>query len=240
MKSILSSVADFIFPPKCLLCGRSAADHPSKLICPPCLLQIKYITGPTCPKCGLPFVSPAQKDHFCQKCLTAKKYFTRARSVGYYHGILLDAIHKFKYNGKTAFSFLLGDLLANCSFGVIDFQGYDLLIPVPLHKKRLKERGFNQSLLLAVRIRKRSKIPIDYLSLKRIRWTDPQIGLSVDERLRNIRGAFWVKNQKKILGKKILLVDDVYTTGSTVNECSKTLIKSGARRVDILTLARAV
>jgi ComF family protein len=180
------------------------------------------------------------ENRLCGDCLVTERYFTRARSVGYYQGMLLDAIHQFKYNGKVLFSSLLGDLLANCSLSSIDFRNYDLLIPVPLHKKRLRERGFNQALLLAGRIKKRWKLPVDCSVLKRIRWTDSQINLSRRIRLKNIKGAFQVMNQGKIKEKKILLVDDVYTTGFTANECSKTLIKSGASRVDVLTLARAV
>lgn len=117
---------------------------------------------------------------------------------------------------------------------------YHLVVPIPLHRTRLRERGFNQSLLLAKEIGTVWGIPIDYINLQRIRPTEPQINLKGKERIRNVKGAFAVKGEKAFKGKRVLLIDDVYTTGATVSECSKVLKKARAERVDVLTLARVV
>ncbi len=240
MASIISTIIDFLFLPNCFICGNFIEDYSSKLICSGCFSKIRLISGPTCSKCGIPFVSQVGKDRICSECLLNKKYFFRAKSVGYYRGEFLEIIRQFKYKGKTPLSFPLGNLLADRSFYPWDFIDFDLIIPVPLHKRRLRERGFNQSLLLAAQVGKKWNIPLDPLVLKRVRYTDPQTGLKKKERLKNIRGAFLVKKQKKIRDRRILLIDDVYTTGYTANECSRELIESGASKVGVLTLARMV
>lgn len=117
-------------------------------------------------------------------------------------------------------------------------SGYDLIVPVPLHKTRLKERGFNQSLLLSRALAKVCGLPIDYINLKRTRATSPQINLKGKDRITNVKGAFAVKNNAPFKGKGILLIDDVYTTGATVSECCKVLKKAGAEDINVLTLAR--
>lgn len=117
-----------------------------------------------------------------------------------------------------------------------DLQGFDVIIPVPLHIKRLRERGFNQSLLLARAVGRKNNIPVNPFGLKRIRWTEPQVNLSGKERKINVKGAFEFHGDVK--GKTVLLIDDVYTTGATVAECSKVLKKGGAKGVCVLTLAR--
>lgn len=160
-----------------------------------------------------------------------------ARELGVYEGNLLKAIHLFKYGGKINIARLLGRMLASYP---LDFSIYDLLIPVPLHIKRLKERGFNQAVLLSKEIKRAHSIPIEMFGLKRIRATRPQVLLKEKERMLNVKGAFAVKNPANIKGRKVLLIDDVFTTGATVNECAKVLKKAGAERIDVLTLARVV
>jgi ComF family protein len=163
-----------------------------------------------------------------------------ARAFGVYDGSLLEAIHRFKYTGKTPLSRPLS-LLARETF--CQFWGekaIDLLIPVPLHVKRLRDRGFNQALLLAKRWAKLENLSLDPFALLRTRWTEPQTSLSRNERKKNIKGAFAVKEPESVRGERLLLVDDVYTTGATVNECARVLMNAGAEFVDVLTLARAV
>ena len=161
-----------------------------------------------------------------------KRYFSWARGVLIYDDASAKAIHRFKYNRDTTYSRPLGSIISSYS----ELKGLDMVIPVPLHIKRLRERGFNQSLLLAKAVGKSHRITVEPYTLKRIRWTEPQVNLSGKERKLNVKGAFEV--QKDVKGKRILLVDDVYTTGATVRECSKILKKSGAKDVCVLTLAR--
>lgn len=134
----------------------------------------------------------------------------------------------------------LGALMIDCYLDSIDFKSYDFLIPVPLHFKRLRERGFNQALSLARYIGKRYGTPIDYQSLKRIKWETPQINLSKEEREKNVKGVFSLSNKNRFKDKSILLIDDVYTSGATVNECARVLTKAETVSVDVLTLCRAV
>ena len=152
----------------------------------------------------------------------------------------MEAIHLLKYRKKTSLSRPLSALARETFLQFWDINTIDLLVSVPLHVKRLRERGFNQAHLLMKRWAKQDGIPLDSLTLSRGRWTEPQTTLSRAERRKNIKGAFSVRNPKRIKSRKVLLVDDVYTTGATVNECARVLMKAGAEFVDVLTLARAI
>lgn len=217
-------------------------------LCPTCTSGFLPVESPKCPRCGMMFKSRQGEDHLCGECLDSPKGFQIARSAGIYKYTLMAVIHCFKYKGKIQLSRPLGTLLFAAFVSFWDKMNIDLIVPVPLHSKKLKMRGFNPSFLLVkdwVRIAKflnvrLPDIPVDINVLARRRWTEPQTGLGRKERLANIKNAFNISNGSKITGKRILLVDDVYTTGATVNECAKVLLKDGAGRVDVLTLARAV
>jgi len=230
LNTILKSALNIIIPPACHICGGAADDY----ICANCKQGINFILGAVCTICGLPFISKESSPHMCGECIKKKPRFSMARSIAEYNGVLLDAIHRFKYNAKTSLAKPLALLMAE----KLPLNSYNVIVPVPLHKKRLKERGFNQSLLLAKEISRKQNVPVDYLNLKRLRYTEPQINLKGEERLKNIKDAFAVENARVFKNQKILLIDDVYTTGATVVECSKVLKKAGAKGVFVLTLAR--
>lgn len=247
MKSWIKAFLNFVFPPKCPLCGIFlTAEEEHLFFCKECFGDINFITAPFCPRCGLPYpanfplLSPPCEGggHLCGQCNLNKRTFEKARAIAYYDGTLLKSIQQFKYNDRFAFIRPLGKLLGDYLMALEDGFSYGLIIPVPLHKKRLRERGFNQSSLLAKVVAKRTSIPLDVSSLRRVRWTEPQTNLSGKEREKNVKGAFKVVKRDRVEGKKILLIDDVFTTGSTVNECAKALLRVGAKGVDILTLAR--
>ena len=240
MNQLLSAIVDLIFPPCCPICKRRGESfHPPRL-CPQCQGEVKLIVSPLCTICGLPFTAGEGEDHLCGDCLTERRYFTTARAVGIYQGTLQKAIPMFKYRMNTPLIKTLGDILITNCERLLNPFAYDLLIPVPLHRSRLRERGFNQALILVREVENKIHLPLDYLNLQRIRDTQPQTSLKEKERKKNVRGAFGLREEQKVKGKTILLVDDVYTTGATVNECSRVLKKAGAKRVDVLTLARAV
>jgi ComF family protein len=153
---------------------------------------------------------------------------------------MAEVISRFKFRGAARLAKPLGTLLAEYRDPEFPFLEFDLLVPVPLHRQRLRERGFNQSLLLARRIAQVHSLPVDATTLQRVRYTQPQTELSGPERRKNIRQAFAVARTTSISGKRVLLIDDVFTTGATVQECAKTLLKAGAKRVDVLTLARVL
>jgi ComF family protein len=153
---------------------------------------------------------------------------------------MADAIHRFKYQGASRLAKPLGTFLAEYEDSEFPFSEFELILSVPLHPRRLRQRGFNQSLLLARCVSRAHSIPLDFASLQRTRHTEPQTQLSGPERQKNIRGAFEVRRAGAIAEKHILLIDDVFTTGSTVQECAKVLLKAGAKQVDVLTLAKAM
>jgi ComF family protein len=240
LKSILTGLADIIFPPKCLTCNVIPDHQETFSICPSCWSKIKFITSPICPCCGIPFTGTDEPDHLCGDCIVSKPAFSSARAVGHYEATILDAVHSFKYGRKIATGKLLGRFMATYTYPAFNILDYTLIMPVPLHPRRLKERGFNQSVILAREIAERHQIPLDFMTLKRDIYTEPQINLGKNERASNVRGAFDVRDPGKISNRKIILVDDVYTTGSTVKECSRILMKKGAASVAVMSLARAV
>jgi ComF family protein len=163
-----------------------------------------------------------------------------ARALGAYEGSLREAIHRWKYEGKTSFTPLFAEWMAAGLKHYWKSDSFHFLLPVPLHTQRLRERGFNQALLLVKELSRRIGIPYEKTILQKKRPTIPQVNLSGVEREKGVRGAFHVIGEKEVEGKSILLVDDVYTTGATVNECSKVLLRGGAERVGVLTLAHAI
>jgi ComF family protein len=230
---------DLIFPPVCPVC-QSLFDSRRKdrVICSACRKAIRFVTPPLCPRCGLPY--PGGRAHLCAACLKERRYFASHRTAALYDGALKEMIHRFKYQGVFPLTQVLGDLLEPVLKAIRREHRVDVLIPVPLHIRRLRERGFNQALLLVKELSKRSGIPYQERVLAKIRETPEQISLKKRERAKNVKGVFEVTDQGAIKGKRVVLVDDVYTTGATVNECSRALLQAGAKQVAVLTVARAL
>jgi ComF family protein len=239
LKEIMTGIADVIFPPRCITCGTILEEHGPLPFCPRCTAGIRYIRSPLCPRCGIPFTTKEGEDHLCGECLVTRRPFALARAVGLYEETLLTAIHLFKYRRRIGIGKVLGSIMADFAGEIWDMKVFSVIMPVPLHRKRLRERGFNQAVILARKIAKRFALPLDFLTLRRELFTAPQVGLGREERSINVRGAFAVRKPERTAGKRVLLVDDVYTTGSTLVECTRTLLDAGADSVAILTLARA-
>jgi len=233
-------IGEVMFPPQCLGCAEILYPSAGQIFCQACSNEIRLITGRICPVCGTVFPDSPAPGHVCGDCLENKTYFSRARAVFRYETLILNAIHQFKYGRNISVGETLASFMAGFSFSDIDFPDYSLIIPVPLHIKRLRERGFNQSLILARALEKKHRIPVDFSVLKRKKFTTTQAGSNRNERKSNIKNAFEVRNCKNIAGKNIILVDDVYTTGVTVNECAKMLVMAGVQKVSVLTLARVL
>ena len=200
---------------------------------------LSLIFPPRCEVCrkGSPEV-------LCTECFRQIKFMhphLGIHSVSVYEGVLRSAIHRFKFKKRKRLAEPLGILLVKylSSSPLLEMKEMDVIIPVPLHPKRLKERGFNQAELLAKTISKYYEIPVA-AALERTKNTQAQFDLPRTERFKNISGAFKVSDVKSVYNKNILLLDDIYTTGSTIAECSKALKTAGARRVEVLTLSRAV
>ncbi len=239
MLQFLDSLADFLFPPLCHICHAFIPDAGKLHICPECLGEIQFISEPACEICGTPFFG-AGDSHICGRCLTDRPFFDLARAAAVYGGGVRQMIHAFKYDRKTHLRRPLALLTISATAGFISEEKPEIILPVPLHVERLRQRGFNQAVLLGELISREFRIPMERRTLLRLRRTMPQVALSVAERMENVKNAFGLSKKAKIEGRKVLLVDDVFTTGSTVDECSRILKKSGVARVCVLTVARAI
>jgi ComF family protein len=238
LREIFNDVGNIIFPPQCPACTDIINQQVHQVFCSDCLGKINFITNNFCPICGAPFLASPAGNHICGNCLENKPYYSQVRAVASFETVIMEAIHKFKYGRNISIGYALGSFMAGFSFPDFDFPEFSLLVPVPLHVKRLRERGFNQSLLLAQVIGNKYKLPVDFSLLKRNKFTLTQTGLNKAEREKNIKGVFAVADKKKIAGISLILIDDVYTTGATVNECAKVLLKAGAQKAAALTLSR--
>ena len=242
--NVLKKIIDLIYPPRCHICkkflweNRVEKDHKELLFCQPCFDGFPEITSSLCPICGRPLAALDEEDHVCEDCLRKRPFFDKAGAPYLYEGGLMSAIHQFKYDGKSYMAGSLGHLLALFARKWSKEIDDCLIMPVPLHPKRLRERGFNQSLLLARYMASMLVAELDFLSLRRIRYTRLQTGLKSNERRKNVRRAFELKDRQPVKGRTIVLVDDVATTGNTLNECARVLKKAGCDKVFCLVLAR--
>lgn len=241
MHSVWNAALDLLFPARCCACTHTA-DRPG--FCADCRALIETPAAPLCTRCGVPFHTRTGTDHQCGRCLTEPPRFQQARACTLYDADdtvthpLKSVLQRYKYAHEIGLSRPLGALLIErCP---LPLDRYDLIVPVPLHVSRLRWRGFNQSQHLALGLSRAAAIPLDAFALERIRPTRPQVELHEAERRRNVARAFHVARPERVEGRRLLLVDDVYTTGATVNECSRVLLRAGAAQVDVLVLARAV
>jgi ComF family protein len=237
MNRFVRSCFDFLFPPLCHICHAFIPDATELHICTTCREKLSYVVSPLCPLCGIPFAGVGT-DHICGSCQIRAPHFDYARAHLLYEGAGRDLIHAFKYSYKTHLRRPLGLLLLEGLEGFLRDQAADLLIPVPLHRTRLRSRGFNQAQLLCAMVSERLSIPVMPDGLARTRPTQPQVELSALERRNNVKGAFAVRHPVQVAGRRILLLDDVMTTGSTVDECAGELKKCGATLVTVVTVAR--
>jgi ComF family protein len=216
--------------------------------CSDCVNAFAAISAPMCTCCGIMFKNRLDQNYLCGDCITQPKKFRMARAAMACDQQLMAVIHRFKYAGKTQLARPLGGLMLSAFMRHWEGEKVDLALPVPLHSQKFRSRGFNQSYLLIHSWKAIAKAmhiafsnsPIHTDVLMRSKASVPQTGLARRQRLKNIKGVFSVRFPEKVYGKKLLVVDDVYTTGATVNECARILLKSGAERVDVLTLARAI
>lgn len=221
----------------------------SGYLCSSCIAEFTPVGTPKCTMCGEPFKSTTSGDHLCSSCINRKKYFLCARASAVYEGSVLKVIQAYKYSGRTMLAKPLGIMLYITFLRYYSAEDIDTLLAVPLHERRLRNRGYNQALLMIKNwpgvatdnpALSTKKFSIETEALVRRKNTSTQTGLDRRQRVKNLKNAFRVEIPQRISGKKILLVDDVYTTGSTVEECARVLVKAGAETVYVLTLARAV
>jgi ComF family protein len=240
-----------VFPAACSLCGDELAEAALAGICASCWTRLRPWRGPACHSCGLPFASARTQDAaaaLCSPCRSGEYQFDGARSFGLYVDPLRAVILQLKFQRRERLGKRLGELLAGVWEETEEDRGGGpaALVPVPLHVSRQRERGFNQAELLArglsaslAKTRGGPPPQVDARALRRIRATPPQTGLSVSARHENVRGVFSVVRPERIRDKRIVLIDDVMTTGATLSACAQALKSTGAQSVHALTLARA-
>jgi ComF family protein len=238
----MDGLLNLLFPDACILCSLPVSRLAERGICRTCwnkALQMR-IDGPICPSCGLPFrtLDPS-RDHLCGTCETRLPPYSGARAFGWYNAELSRIIQALKFGGRRDLAPQLAALLASTFFEFWSAGDFDLIVPVPLHARRKRERGYNQAELLSRSLAHLAGLPSRNVLL-RIRGTRPQVGLSDLERSRNLARAFRCARGATIRGSRLLLVDDVMTTGSTVASAAGALLEGGALRVSVLVLARAV
>ena len=226
LSDVFDGMLTLLFPPRCEICG--LLQEP--VICARCRGTFHAFTAPLCTICGLPLDPLAQARGTCAECSTAPPEYDAARAAGKYADELRRAVHLFKYDGVRALAAPLAAFI--CETVSLPFA-VDSLCPVPLHPARERMRGYNQSGLLADELGKGWQLPVDSTLLARVINTTPQMQLPAEERKRNVRGAFTAA--PAVQGRAIGLVDDVYTTGSTIRECSRVLKHAGARQVLVIT-----
>lgn len=225
-----------LFPPKCLVCDEKIYAHGAQGICSFCCNKVVYVHSPLCLICGRTFEAFGDEDHICEKCLRTEPPYCLARAVTIYADPVNTLLHRLKYKFDTS---AVPPLLKIAqSFDFSPFETCNIIIPVPLHPRRLKKRGLNHALILARLFFPNKKEFIQSNILLRTLDTISQTRLNGVARRENLRSAFSVRNKKLIENASVCLVDDILTTGTTVIECSKALKEAGAVEVRVLTMAR--
>ncbi len=227
-----------VLPPTCLACRKPAGATGG--LCAKCWQGAGFIEQPYCERLGTPFAFDSGQALISPAAFADPPVFDRARAAMRFGDVARDLVHLLKYGDRLDLVKPFGNWMTRA--GAELFHEADALVPVPLHWTRLFQRRFNQSAELARAIARQSKVPVMDTALTRVRATPPQVGLARDERAKNVHGAFSIDPaaKAKLRNKRIVLVDDVLTTGATVNACARVLRRAGAARVDVLTLARVV
>lgn len=238
-RAFLDPLFSLLLPALCRICNRPIESITRVPICNTCWGEVRPYEGLECAQCGL-YLQPAAALHgtaHCGLCRRNAFAFTQARSFGWYDGVLRELIQRFKYDGFRPMAKPFGSYLKD-TLRRLNETAFDLILPVPLHRNRERQRGFNQAGLLVARLSQRCGIPMGR-DCVRVRDTPPQTGLRAAARRKNVAGAFAVPRPERVRGRRLLLVDDVLTTGATLNACARALQDAGAAGVWAVTLARA-
>jgi ComF family protein len=238
LRSAARTVLDLILPPTCLACRKPVGSAGG--LCPACWTQVGFIERPYCERLGTPFPNDTGGPLLSPAAIASPPAFDRARAAARYSDVARDLIHLLKYGDRLDLARPLGRWMARAGAELL--ADADALVPVPLHWTRLWQRRFNQSAILARAISETAHVPVVDHILARTRATAPQVGLARAERSRNVQGAFVVPKEARIevKGQKLVVIDDVLTSGATASVCANVLRRAGATRVDVLVLARVV
>lgn len=230
----------FIYPGFCQLCHDTRATAADGYVCATCFQRVRFVKPPFCERCGLPFPGDITTAFECANCRDLELYFSSARSAVVATDVVLEVIHHYKYNRALWFEPFLADLLIRASASELTRDRWDALVPVPLHPTKERDREFNQAQRLATRLSRATGIPLQGDCLRRIEPTRTQTALTRDERAKNVQRAFAARPNLQLNGARVVLIDDVFTTGATTSACARILTKAGAGDVCVWTVARGI
>jgi ComF family protein len=235
LRRALAACADVIVPPCCLVCRSPLGAH--HLLCAPCWREVHFIRAPLCDVLGIPLPFDAGERTISAAAAARPPAYDRARAVAHFSGAMRTLVHQLKYADRHDARTLFGRWLAEAGRELQ--PGIDVIAPVPLSRWRLLSRRFNQAAVLAQELSRQTGLGLDLRLLQRAKSTSTQVGLTHDQRRRNVAGAFSVSSRRRawLRGRSVLLVDDVITTGATADACARALKRAGAARVDVLALA---
>jgi ComF family protein len=230
----------FFYPEICQLCGSERAGVSDGFVCGRCGSQVCFIKPPFCERCGLPFAGDLTAPFECANCRELELHFRSARSAVVARGVALEAIHRYKYRRQLWFENFLAGLFLREAVPALRGRDWHVIVPVPLHPLKQREREFNQAERLAAHLADALKIPLNQTLLRRVAPTETQTLLSRQQRAANMRGAFATRPGHRLNGERVVLVDDVFTTGATTSACARTLLAAGAGDVCVWTVARGL
>jgi competence protein ComFC len=240
VKSWLNTGLGFFFPEICQLCEAEHATAEDGFVGAKCWSHVRFIRPPFCKRCGLPFEGDLTTSFECTNCREMELHFSSARSAVVAKTVVLEAVHRFKYQRALWFENFLADLLVREAAPTLHGQSWNFIAPVPLHPLKQREREFNQAEILARHLSEATQIPLNTKLLRRVSPTMTQTRLTREQRAKNMRGAFAVCKGVKLGGERVVLVDDVFTTGATTSACAQALRAAGAGEVCVWTVARGL
>ena len=238
LTSVLDAALNFIYPPVCQLCGNERAGAREGYVGGQCWTAVRFVTEPFCEKCGLPYDGDMTHPFRCANCAEIEFGFRFARSAVRANAMMLDVIHRYKYHHALWFEPFLADLLERAAKPALTGQTWDLVVPVPLHPLKMRQRQFNQAERLACCLGRALGLPVNRRVVRRVQFTETQTRLTRPERAANVSSAFAPREGQNLHGQNVILVDDVMTTGATTSACAQALRQAGAADVCVWTVAR--
>jgi competence protein ComFC len=240
VKSWLNAGLGWLYPEICQLCGKVRATPAEGYVCSGCRAEVRFIEPPFCQRCGRPYEGDITTRFECANCLEMEWDFQSARSAVVARDPVLEVIHRYKYQRALWFEPFLADLLVRAAGPCVAGQTGTMIVPVPLYSTKEREREFNQAERLAKRLGAATGLPVNKRLLRRVLPTRTQTQLTREERLENVRHAFAMRNGRRLKGERIILLDDVFTTGATTSACARVLKTAGAGEVWVWTVARGI
>jgi competence protein ComFC len=240
LREFFNAAIELVYPRNCLFCQKTVDGDRDGYVCPSCLSAVKWLAPPFCQRCALPYAGAVPETFVCENCRHLKFHFERVVCACRAEGVVREAIHRFKYNREMYFGPYLADWFVQGVRDKLDWADVDAVIPVPLHPRKRRERGFNQAEYLADALKKSVGAEILSGNLRRVKDTATQTALDAKQRAANLRGAFVLREPQAVKGKRAAILDDVFTTGATTNECARVLADAGAASLIVLTLARGL